>query len=87
MKVDYHSNFVKHYRERIAPNHTLVKEFQDTLSLFLEEPDNPVLDDHLLKDEKTGWRSFSITGDMRVVYKRIKDGILFYDIGTHAQVY
>ena len=32
-------------------------------------------------------RAFSVTEDVRIIYLRIKKGVILLDIGTHAQVY
>lgn len=55
--------------------------------MFLDNPKNSSLKDHALIGKKAGYRSFSITGNIRVVYKIVEDGIVLYDIGTHNQVY
>ena len=43
--------------------------------------------DHKLIGSLEGFRSFSITGDIRVVYRKDGAEIELYDIGTHNQVY
>lgn len=87
MKTLYHKNFLKNYRKRIDPNKKLSSQFETRFDQFLKDPKNPVLKDHQLKGEKKEYRAFSITGDVRVVYKKFDDSVLFYDIGTHNQVY
>jgi len=57
------------------------------LELFKINPQNPILRDHALKGDKIGLRSFSITGDYRVIYYIEDETAYFLDIGTHAQVY
>jgi len=57
------------------------------LITFLEKPDNPILKDHKLVGKMAGFRSFSITGDLRVVYRIKGNSLQLYDIGTHNQVY
>lgn len=87
MKIDQHPNFVRHFKERIRHDPRLVVEFKESLALFLEAPSSSALNDHELKEDLAGYRSFSITEDIRVVYQRTKEGILLYDIGNHPQVY
>lgn len=60
---------------------------ESRIELFLKNPSNPVLADHKLTGDKKEYRAFSITGDYRVVYKKIDDMIIFYDVGTHNRVY
>lgn len=46
-----------------------------------------LLNDHSLKGSKDGHRSFSITGDVRVIYRETESAYIFKDVGTHNQVY
>lgn len=87
MKILYHKAFLKHYRQRILLHKNLVKKFKQRRKLFLEESKHPQLKDHRLKGEKKQYRAFSISGDIRVVYKKLNETIRLYDIGTNAQVY
>lgn len=87
MKLIYHKNFKKHYKARIEPHYLLEKKFISRLKLFIKNPKNPLLKDHKLTGKKSEYRSFSITGDIRVVYKQLKNEIWLYDIGSHNQVY
>lgn len=87
MKVHYHRNFIKSYKQRFVNNPKLVKRFKERLELLIKDPTSPILKDHPLIGGRAGRRSFSVTGDVRVIYEKVKDGILLHDIGTHAQVY
>ena len=87
MKIHYHRNFIKAYRKRIPPSSNLNQKFKQRLALFIKDPTNSTLRDHRLKGGKLGHRAFSVTGDMRVIYERVRDGVLLHDIGTHNQVY
>lgn len=87
MIVKLHKRFRKHYKLRILPNKTLDKRFDERYDLFVENPANPVLNDHPLTGKFKGYRAFSITGDIRVIYKIETSAIRFYDVGTHNQVY
>lgn len=78
-----HKIFNKHFKARVLPNRNLVKRFEERLLLFLERSKNPVLKDYKLTGKLNGCRSFSIGGDIRVVY-RIRGNVLgLYDIGSH----
>jgi len=46
-----------------------------------------LLQDHLLMGKLEGYRAFSVTGDIRVVYYIHDQTAYFVDIGTHNQVY
>jgi addiction module RelE/StbE family toxin len=88
MTITYLPIFLKHYKKRIANNLSLKKRFKERVELFTENKNNPVLRNHALSGDLEGFYAFSITGDIRVVYKfEIETVVLFYDIGTHNQVY
>lgn len=88
MRIERHSTFKKSFKKRILPNKKLVKKTEERIRLFLKNPQNQILRDHGLMGTKRKTRSFSISGDIRIVYRRIsKDHVIFLDIGTHNQVY
>lgn len=87
MKTHYLARFKKSYAKRIANDKTLKKRFEERYFLFTNNPRNPTLKDHELKGAMTGLRSFSITGDIRVIYFIEDETAFFFDIGTHNQVY
>ena len=66
----------------------LDKKIEEKIRFFKYNPRNPILKVHSLKGKKQTLRAFSITGDVRIVYKIIsKKEVLFLDIGTHNQIY
>jgi addiction module RelE/StbE family toxin len=81
------TKFIKHYSLRIKPRKNLDKKSKDRIDLFKTNTKNPVLRDHQLKGNKESLRSFSVTGDLRIIYKEYTDHYTFLDIGTHSQVY
>ncbi len=87
MQIKYHREFTKNYKKRIALNPKLVNQFRKQLEKFIQDFNNPILKDHKLIGEKSEYRAFSITGDVRVVYKIVDNEIWLYDIGSHNQVY
>ena len=87
MKVHYHNNFIKSYKKRILHSVVLDNKFKERLKMLIENSQSSVLKDHILKGARIGYRAFSITGDIRVIYEKVDDGILLHDIGTHNQVY
>lgn len=88
MQINYHKKFIRSYNQRIATNPNLVKRVVERIELFKNDSMFPILRDHALKGDAEGYRSFSITGDIRVIYVRIsEDEVTSYDIGTHNQVY
>lgn len=87
MIIWYHKRYLKHYKLRIIPNPSLDRKYSKRLQLFISDPNLALLNDHALHGDMEGYRSFSITGDVRVIYKIEGESIKFYDIGTHNQVY
>jgi addiction module RelE/StbE family toxin len=87
MKIKYHKDFLKNYKKRIKLNPKLAKQFIKQLNKFINNPKDPSLRDHKLIGKKQDLRAFSVTGDMRVVYKVVDDEIWLYDVGSHNQVY
>ncbi len=85
--IERRPQFIKHYKKRIAFNPTLDQRFDERLELFIKHRENPSLRDHALKGNKLGLRAFSITGNIRVVYKETDESYIFLDIGSHSQVY
>lgn len=87
MEIYHHKKFLKNYKLRILSNPKLDNKFQERLELLVKESNNPALKDHQLAGDKSDYRAFSVTGDIRVIYKKSTDQIELYDIGTHNQVY
>lgn len=87
MNIYYHKKFLKHYKKRIAPNKALVQNYKERMQLYFKNPNHPILNDHPLDSDMAGFRSFSITGDIRMIYFIEDNTLHLYDIGTHNQVY
>jgi len=86
--TEFHSKFRKHYKFRIVKNKKLLAKTEERIKLFKNNPQNSILKDHQPTGGKKEFRSFWITGDIRIVYFPIsKNEVLFVDIGTHNQVY
>lgn len=88
MRILYHKNFLKNFKKRISRNIKLLKKTRERIQLFKEDPTNPLLNDHQLIGDMNRLRSFSITGDVRLIYYINEESeFIFMDIGTHNQVY
>lgn len=87
MIVVRHKRFIKNYKLRIQYNLKLTSKFQERLVKFLANPKDDELKDHKLTGVLEGFRAFSVTGDIRVVYRIIEGTLDLYDIGSHNQVY
>lgn len=88
MFVEFHPNFKKSYQKRIKNHPKLEKRFKQRFDLFRKNSSDPTLKNHKLIGSKNEYMSFSITGDIRVIYLKLSPNkILFLDIGSHNQVY
>ncbi len=65
----------------------IIKSFKTRFILFQENEFAIILNNHSLKGEYSDHRSINITGDYRLVYKKIDNLYIFVDIGTHSQLY
>ena len=87
MKVIFHKRFVKNFDKRIKNNSNLLEKFNYRYELFIKDKSNSLLHAHRLTGLMKGKQSFSITGDIRVIFQEHEEKIEFLDIGTHNQVY
>ena len=84
MTIVFHRDFKKKYH-KLSPK--IVKKLDDRLSLFSKDEFNPVLNNHALKGKWLGYRSMNVSGDIRAVFKRTPDGVIFVDIDSHSNLY
>jgi addiction module RelE/StbE family toxin len=82
-----HRQFEKNFGKRIAKDARRMAQFEERLALFLSGVRGTPLNDHALTGKLVGYRAFSITSDVRVVYVETARAFVFMDIGTHNQVY
>lgn len=87
MKILYHKEFQKSYKKRIAPNPKLTIKFEKQLEKLIKNPQDASLRNHKLVGKRNEFYAFSVTGDIRVIYKIVNGNIWLYDIGSHNQVY
>ena len=88
IQIEFHRNFVKSYDRRIKSDSKLASQTEERVEIFKKNPKSELLKDHKLTGRKKSYRSFSITGDIRIIYEQISENeVVFYDIGSHNQVY
>ena len=88
IKVTLHQSFSKSYAKRLARKSKLADKTRQRVKFFQRDPTNTLLKDHQLSGVKKGLRSFSVTGDIRIVYRPVRNNeVIFIDIGSHNQVY
>lgn len=81
-------SFTKNYSKRILYNKKLDFVFNKRAQQFAIDPNCQQLHNHRLIGKLKDLYSFSITGDIRVIYRWIdQNTVLFLDIGSHNQVY
>ncbi|MFZ2555333.1 MAG: type II toxin-antitoxin system mRNA interferase toxin, RelE/StbE family [Minisyncoccia bacterium] len=85
MEVVRHKQFVKQMKKLPL---SLRKQVLERTILHSENPSYPLLHDHKLNPPFDGYRSINITGDYRLVYKKL-DAETYYlrAIGTHHELY
>lgn len=78
--IHYTADFRKAYKK-------LPRAVQDTVDrkdiFFRQDPFYPGLRTHKLHGPLDGLWSFWVTRDYRILFEFIKDGAIFYDVGTH----
>lgn len=64
------------------------KEYWIRLELLIKDARHPLLYDHKLHGKWGGYRSINISGDKRLIYKKL-DNLTWYvaAIGTHHQLF
>lgn len=85
--VKFAKSFEKSYAKRVLHNKKLKKAFEKRYELFVAGERGAPLNDHRLTGKMAGKRSFSVTGDVRIIYIEEVDCHRFLDVGTHTQVY
>lgn len=64
------------------------KQCIERMQIFIQDPYNPTLNNHVLHGKYLGCRSISVSGDLRAIYKMQAGNIaLFIDIDNHANLY
>ncbi len=76
--------FKKQFKK--LPNY-VVHNFQERFSLYLKQPNLPVLNNHKLQGKYKNHRSINITGDYRLVLYKTSDYLDLEAIETHSELY
>lgn len=85
MKVLFHKSFEKDYTKLSSKEQA---RFKERLVVFMKDQFDPILSNHPLLGKYKGYRSISIGGDIRAIYKLLKtDNVIFVAIGTHSKLY
>lgn len=84
MIIKLHKDFEKQYRKL---RESEKKKFKRRRDLFLENEFHPMLNNHALKGNYSGYRSINISGDLRAVYQKEGKIVTFVTIGSHSDLY
>lgn len=85
-QIEFDPDFKRNLQKRFQ-NTPVEDKIKERIDMFLNDRSNPLLKDHPLKGEMGKYRSFSISGDIRIIYFEEKNKIVFLDVGKHTQVY
>lgn len=85
MRFVFSSRFRKSVHKRPRRIQELVLE---RLDLFRNDRNHPLLNDHPLGGKLAGSRSISVSGDLRIQYEPLSNGVIYLiDFGTHSELY
>ena len=84
MKIDLDRSFLKDLKKL---DKNIQQKFYDRVTLLLENPFHPLLNNHTLHGVYAGFRSINISGDIRALYLESPSIYMFSRIGTHSQLY
>ncbi len=66
----------------------LKRKTLERISIFVADQFDVILNNHQLHGEYDGCRSINITGDLRLIYKKIDaETYILLDLGNHHQLY
>lgn len=85
MKTIFHKNFRKEF---VKLKKGEQKRVLSRLNIFQKDPFDEILNNHELKGRLSGFRSISLSGDLRAHYNLVtKDTAFFVVLGTHSELY
>ena len=84
MIIKLHKEFEKNFR-RLKPSEK--KKFKERRDLFIKDEFHPILNNHALKGKYLGYRSINVAGDLRALYKKHGNTIVFTTVATYSNLY
>lgn len=85
MHFSYSPQFQKKYTKL---SKKLQKQIDARLLLFVNESFHPQLNNHKLHGEYADYRSINVSGDLRIIYRTMKNKDTFlFALGTHHELY
>ncbi len=87
MNVSFSSEVLKYLKIVKRKNPKLLKKIHKQLALFKENPKHPSLRTHKLEGKLSNSWSITVEENIRILYYLKKDGVVFFLIGTHDEIY
>lgn len=88
VRIHETGNYVKDWEDLCIDDKELELLIRRKVTLFKKNPQDTRLENHALRKHLRGKWAFSITGDIRIVYKWLsKNEVRFLTIGKHRHVY
>ena len=84
MIIDFHKDFIKNFK-KLSPK--AKEKFKQRQLLFEKDEFDPVLNNHALKGRWLGYRSINVISDIRAIFKRDTESVLFVAIDKHSNLY
>jgi mRNA-degrading endonuclease YafQ of YafQ-DinJ toxin-antitoxin module len=84
-KIEFTEDFDEQYRSRIMKR--VRKLFDAQFALFKKNPHDPRLNRHALDHQWSGYESFNVNDDYRVIFKEKRDKYVLVAFGNHDQLY
>lgn len=84
MVVDFHKDFIKSSNKLTLQQKSKLTQ---RLKLFEQNQFNPILNNHSLRGKYLGFRSINITGDLRAIYGKEGENVIFVAVDSHSNLY
>lgn len=84
MNISSNKDFEKDYK-KLPKN--IQERFKERIQLFQKDQFDPILNNHSLRGQYQGYRSINVTGDLRAIFKRNGNEVIFVAIGSHSNLY
>lgn len=84
MNVSRHRDFIEDFQKL---SKKIKEKFSEKILLFEKDEFNPILNNHALRGNYSGYRSINITGDIRAIFKKNVDEAIFVARGSHSNLY
>jgi len=84
MVINFHKDFVK---DSTRLTSSQKDKLTQRLKLFELDEFDPILNNHSLRGKYSGYRSINVTGDLRALFKKSVNEIMFMEINSHSNLY